>query len=537
MPELLRTGGLVALVASIFDMLDGRVARLRGRETKFGAFLDSTMDRYSDMVLYMGLLILYARLRSDAAHGARLGGRLRQLHDLVRARARGEPDPALHGRASWSGRSASCLLILGALTNRMVARAVDHRRPLERDRDPARRLHLRGAQEGLGARARGGPAVRMPTGVAVIFDGRADALRLRLLKPWNFKAYLWRKLPLAACAGLSLRQLDESGCAVALPGGWRTQNPFRSTYFAAQAMAAEMSTGAPAMMLVQGAPASIAMILRGIEAVFTKRIQGPSVFTFDDLAGHAGGHRRAPAPAARARATPARRSGAVRTARRPRSSRDLVVQAAVVTRRGPALVGLRRRGRPEPPHGPRQGAAALERRDAARPRHRSPARGVPRGAHPVRSGPPLRGSRAARGRRRDRGRRPARGSRDRPRRGRAPVRAAARRRHTLRDRRRCSRACAMRSAGGTPPSPSSPPGAEPLCAAYAATCAACRPGGARRAATRKMTSFWPRVRVRSAGRRRPRAVRPERAARSGTSTIPPNTTPPSRLPRPRADNP
>ena len=45
-----------------FDVLDGRVARLRGRETKFGAFLDSTMDRYSDMVLYMGLMILYARL-------------------------------------------------------------------------------------------------------------------------------------------------------------------------------------------------------------------------------------------------------------------------------------------------------------------------------------------------------------------------------------------------------------------------------------------------------------------------------------------
>jgi CDP-diacylglycerol--glycerol-3-phosphate 3-phosphatidyltransferase len=62
MPELLRAGGLVALVASVFDMLDGRVARLRGRETKFGAFLDSTMDRYSDMLLYMGLLILYARM-------------------------------------------------------------------------------------------------------------------------------------------------------------------------------------------------------------------------------------------------------------------------------------------------------------------------------------------------------------------------------------------------------------------------------------------------------------------------------------------
>src|SRR5260221_8240585 len=57
--------------------------------------------------------------------------------------------------------------------------------------------------DGLGPRAR--------EGRTVIFDERADALRLRLLKPWNFKVYLWRKLPLAACAGLTLRQLDESG--------------------------------------------------------------------------------------------------------------------------------------------------------------------------------------------------------------------------------------------------------------------------------------------------------------------------------------
>jgi hypothetical protein len=119
----------------------------------------------------------------------------------------------------------------------------------------------------------------------VIFDARADALRRRLLKPWNFKAYLWRNLPLAACAGLSLRQLDEAGCTVGLPGGWRTQNPFRSTYFAAQAMAAEMSTGVPALILVQGAPASVALILREVRAVFTKRIESRSSFTFSDVAG------------------------------------------------------------------------------------------------------------------------------------------------------------------------------------------------------------------------------------------------------------
>jgi hypothetical protein len=111
----------------------------------------------------------------------------------------------------------------------------------------------------------------------------SEALRRRLLNPWTFRLYLWKTLPLAACAGLRLDSLDNTACTVSLPGGWRTQNPFSSTYFAAQVMAAEMSTGAPAMVLVQGAPASVAMILREIRAVFTKRIQGRSRYTFEQV--------------------------------------------------------------------------------------------------------------------------------------------------------------------------------------------------------------------------------------------------------------
>jgi hypothetical protein len=112
---------------------------------------------------------------------------------------------------------------------------------------------------------------------------RAERARRRLLRPWNFRLYLWAKLPLAACAGLRLDSLDDRACTVSLPGGWRTQNPFRSMYFAAQAMAAEMSTGAPAMMLVEGASGSVSMLVRGIEATFHKRIQGRARFTFDDV--------------------------------------------------------------------------------------------------------------------------------------------------------------------------------------------------------------------------------------------------------------
>src|SRR5438105_6131925 len=43
-------GGLVLLFANLFDMLDGQVARYTGRVTKFGAFFDSVMDRYSDII-------------------------------------------------------------------------------------------------------------------------------------------------------------------------------------------------------------------------------------------------------------------------------------------------------------------------------------------------------------------------------------------------------------------------------------------------------------------------------------------------------
>jgi len=94
---------------------------------------------------------------------------------------------------------------------------------------------------------------------------------------------LWKQLPLAAFAGLRLRSLDEGGCTVILPGGWRTQNPFRSTYFAAQAMAAEMSTGAPALVLVQGSEAKVSLLVTNVHARYTKKIVGESQFTFREV--------------------------------------------------------------------------------------------------------------------------------------------------------------------------------------------------------------------------------------------------------------
>ena len=52
-----RLGGALLLVASAFDMLDGAVARASGLTTNFGGFLDSTLDRYSEVLVFGGVLI------------------------------------------------------------------------------------------------------------------------------------------------------------------------------------------------------------------------------------------------------------------------------------------------------------------------------------------------------------------------------------------------------------------------------------------------------------------------------------------------
>ena len=60
-PRLFLYAGLVIIGAGIFDMVDGRVARATNQVTNFGAFFDSVIDRYSDVALFFGLLVYYAR--------------------------------------------------------------------------------------------------------------------------------------------------------------------------------------------------------------------------------------------------------------------------------------------------------------------------------------------------------------------------------------------------------------------------------------------------------------------------------------------
>jgi CDP-diacylglycerol---glycerol-3-phosphate 3-phosphatidyltransferase len=57
-----RGAALVVIGAGLFDMVDGRVARATDRVTRFGGFFDSVLDRYSDLALFIGLLVYYASI-------------------------------------------------------------------------------------------------------------------------------------------------------------------------------------------------------------------------------------------------------------------------------------------------------------------------------------------------------------------------------------------------------------------------------------------------------------------------------------------
>jgi hypothetical protein len=98
-----------------------------------------------------------------------------------------------------------------------------------------------------------------------------EKLARKLTSSMGLRGYFLAKLPLALMARLRMKELNAKRCAVTVPYGWRTTNPFKSTYFAAQAMAAELSTGALVMLAAQTAPVPVAMLIVSMTATFEKK--------------------------------------------------------------------------------------------------------------------------------------------------------------------------------------------------------------------------------------------------------------------------
>ncbi|HEX2534021.1 MAG TPA: DUF4442 domain-containing protein [Chitinophagaceae bacterium] len=102
----------------------------------------------------------------------------------------------------------------------------------------------------------------------------SDAFFRLVGSPLRFRLFLMKKLPAAFFAGLRLEKADAAECTVGLRYSWATQNPFRSLYFACQAMAAEMSTGVLAMAHLYGRRPGVSMLVTGMEAQFHKKATG-----------------------------------------------------------------------------------------------------------------------------------------------------------------------------------------------------------------------------------------------------------------------
>ncbi|MFT7518483.1 MAG: hypothetical protein ACI9MC_000614 [Kiritimatiellia bacterium] len=110
----------------------------------------------------------------------------------------------------------------------------------------------------------------------------AQKIRKQVLSRAGLSAFMVAKLPLAFVAGLRVTELDATRCSVRVPYRWRTTNPFRSTYFAALAMAAEMSTGALGLSLVRAAPVPMSILIVEMTGKFVKKATDVSTFTCED---------------------------------------------------------------------------------------------------------------------------------------------------------------------------------------------------------------------------------------------------------------
>ena len=110
----------ILLVANIFDFIDGKVAHILNLQSRFGAFWDSTLDRFSDLALLTGMIFLYSKLgRSDYVLIAALALIFSIMTSYARARAESLVEKCKVGFMERPERIV--LFILGAYTNRMAA--------------------------------------------------------------------------------------------------------------------------------------------------------------------------------------------------------------------------------------------------------------------------------------------------------------------------------------------------------------------------------------------------------------------------------
>ena len=104
-----------------------------------------------------------------------------------------------------------------------------------------------------------------------------------LLGPVKIRLFSLVSMPAARFAGLRMDHLDETTCVTSIPGGWRSQNPFKTMYWAVQGMGAELATGAAPFAMSKSMTERLRMFVVGTDATFTKRAKGRISFTCNDV--------------------------------------------------------------------------------------------------------------------------------------------------------------------------------------------------------------------------------------------------------------
>lgn len=98
----------------------------------------------------------------------------------------------------------------------------------------------------------------------------------------SLNKFLFFKLPSAFICGVRVKQINENKCVATVKHRWINQNPFNSMYFAVQAMAAELSTGALVMLEIQKSGKNISMLVANNKSNFSKKATGRITFTCND---------------------------------------------------------------------------------------------------------------------------------------------------------------------------------------------------------------------------------------------------------------
>ncbi|GAA4775532.1 MULTISPECIES: DUF4442 domain-containing protein [Flavobacterium] len=100
--------------------------------------------------------------------------------------------------------------------------------------------------------------------------------------PVKLNTFLFFKLPSAFWSGVRVKVIEDTTCVATVKHRWFNQNPFNSMYFAVQAMAAELTTGALMMKQIKESGKSISMLVANNKGTFTKKATGRITFTCND---------------------------------------------------------------------------------------------------------------------------------------------------------------------------------------------------------------------------------------------------------------